>query len=210
MKKPIIGLNTTYKKTDDGRFLCSLDRRYFDYIIRNGATPIIIPTTTKNLDEITELVDGLVMTGGAQVDPRRYGSIEELPPDFVLQRDQFDFSLIGEATKKQKPIFGICLGMQQINVFHEGTLKFVQGHIETTHPMDKWIVNSSHRKAVDKLGEGLRVVARANDGIVEIIESEDGLLFGVQFHPEQIFEHNPFVNEYVRKFVDRCGERYPH
>ncbi len=155
---------------------------------------------------------GLLLMGGTDVNPKRFGGeprAETDVPDDV--RDEAELKLIGEAIERDLPIFGICRGLQILNVYHGGTL--VQ-HLEAIarHDPEKddhsgpahevafvpdsklaqiagdatWQVNSRHHQAVLKLGENLKISARAlEDGTVEGIERVDKrYVVAVQWHPE--------------------------
>jgi putative glutamine amidotransferase len=161
---------------------------------------------------------GLLLTGGTDVNPQRYGAVarpETDEPDD--ERDRVELEQIHAAIERNLPILGICRGLQILNVYHGGTL--IQ-HIEGTakHDPEKddhsgaahevqfevgsrlaeiagaphWGVNSRHHQAVEKLGFGLRISARdTEDGTVEGLEQPGKrFLLAVQWHPEdQIIQH---------------------
>jgi putative glutamine amidotransferase len=178
--------------------------------------PIIVaPDQAPSLDPVAllESVSGLMLMGGSDVSPARYGE-KRLPetdePDEL--RDKLELSLIAEALCRDLPILAICRGLQILNVQHGGTLlqhlEPVERHQKRTkdpslpaHPIDiesgtvlsriahdtlRWDVNSRHHQAVGRLGEGLRVSARhPEDGIVEALERPDKrFVVAVQWHPE--------------------------
>jgi gamma-glutamyl-gamma-aminobutyrate hydrolase PuuD len=163
--------------------------------------------------------DGLLLTGGTDVNPARFAVVprpETDPPDDP--RDEAELALIHQAIERDIPIFGICRGLQILNVFHGGTL--VQ-HIASTarHDPEKddhsgpahevefipesklariaaartWQVNSRHHQAVSKLGHNLHVSARdLEDGLVEGIERRDKrFVVAVQWHPEDQTKKHP-------------------
>jgi putative glutamine amidotransferase len=163
--------------------------------------------------------DGLMLMGGTDVNPKRFGTEprpETDPPDD--QRDEAELALIHEAIERDLPIFGICRGLQILNVYHGGTL--VQ-HLEATarHDPEKddhsgpahevafvpdtklaqiaaapiWHVNSRHHQAVLKLGTHLQIAARdVEDGTVEGIERLDKrFVVAVQWHPEDQTRKHP-------------------
>jgi putative glutamine amidotransferase len=160
--------------------------------------------------------NALLLSGGGDVDPSFYRSSE--PAKKVnIRRDTFELALIEEAMKHRMPIMGICRGCQLLNVALGGTLQTIRNREEyrryhnrfRTHPVtiepDSRLyqtvkakhlpVRSLHGQAVDRVGEGLRIIARANDGLPEAIEntpSEEGhWMVGVQWHPELM----PFKNQ---------------
>ena len=193
---------------------------YTHSIEEAGGIPVIIPFT-KNLELARETVarlDGLLLSGGHDVYPLHYGEeplqgLGEVWPE----RDQFDFTLIKAAEEKQIPIFGICRGLQILNVYRGGslyqdlkydqncTIKHSQNQTPSlgTHTVDiefesklasaigrsTWITNSHHHQTVKHIGKGLQVVARAKDGTVEGLEdSSYPWLVACQFHPEMMSE----------------------
>lgn len=164
--------------------------------------------------------DGLLLTGGADVDPGAFGAVPH--PDLGQvdeRRDQFELSLYAAFRAAGKPVLGICRGVQLINVAEGGTLHqhlpavagtFQHGQRdlrgEPLHPVsleaDSALgrafgrslikTNSYHHQAVDSVGAGLRVVARAGDGVVEALEAQGGsFVLGVQWHPEMSFQQWP-------------------
>jgi gamma-glutamyl-gamma-aminobutyrate hydrolase PuuD len=176
-----------------------------------GVTPDQSPAVT-SLDGFA----GLVLTGGTDVAPARYGQsphAETEAPDEA--RDELEFRLLREALERGLPVLAICRGMQLFNVFHGGTLlQHLDGH--AVRPNDKsqpvhsveiaggtrlgeifgvsaLPVNSRHHQAVDKPGTGLLVSARSvADGIVEGLERPDcRFAVAVQWHPEDQPAHAP-------------------
>jgi putative glutamine amidotransferase len=168
----------------------------------------------------------------ADIDPQKYGASERhsqtAPAD--PRRDNADELLLQDAFNLRKPILGVCYGMQSLNVWRTGTL--VQ-HLETpiTHRAERTVarahrvaldpesllarivaptaggaelwVNSSHHQAVNAAGDGLRVVARAEDGVAEALEgtSPGQFVLAVQWHPERTFEQEPASRAIFEAFV---------
>ena len=224
MKKPCIGVSGSILRDNSGPYVDLLksyvNDDYTHSIEEAGGIPVIIPFT-KNLELARETVarlDGLLLSGGHDVYPLHYGEeplqgLGEVWPE----RDQFDFALIKAAEEKQIPIFGICRGLQILNVYRGGslyqdlkydqncTIKHSQNQTPSlgTHTVDiefesklasaigrsTWITNSHHHQTVKHVGKGLQVVARAKDGTVEGLEdSSYPWLVACQFHPEMMFE----------------------
>lgn len=154
--------------------------------------------------ESLEEIDGLVLTGGTDVDPACYGAEpakETKEPDAA--RDAREFRLLQEALERDLPVLAICRGMQLFNVFHGGTL--VQHLSGAYHAAPHLIsvafgsklasisgagprlVNSRHHQGVAVAGKGLRVAASANDGLIEALEHPDRrFAVAVQWHPEDL------------------------
>jgi putative glutamine amidotransferase len=215
--KPLIGLNMDYRsaRKDSPAFgyLCA---GYYDSLAKAGAIPVIIPPLAdfNDLRRILNSLDGFVMVGGADLDPRRDGfmlhpSVRLLDP----RREDFDRMLISEIARRQMPVFGIGVGMQLLNVSqggnlflhipedspraiphadaldpaHRHALEVVPGSLmERVYGEGEIRVNSMHHMAVDVVAQGFKVTARCPDGVVECIESEmsDWFALGTQFHPE--------------------------
>lgn len=173
-----------------------------------------IATVLARADAVPPLsgFDGLVLTGGTDVDPALYGEARQLEteePD--RERDDVELALLSEALDKDMPVLAICRGVQLMNVFHGGTLvqhlATVEHHrrrggdravpvhgvsIETgtlLHSIaeaPEWAVNSRHHQGIGKLGAGLKAAANDPfDGLVEAVERPDKhFVLGVQWHPE--------------------------
>jgi len=214
--------------------LASLSGESYLSAIRDaGGVPVVLPNGegSENLvDDYLDRLDGLVLPGGLDIPPAEYGeeaheTVEPLGPD----RHRFEKALV-EAWihRTEKPLLGICLGGQWINVASGGSLvqdiptEFGISHRDREHPVslatgsrlaaifdvDALSVNSSHHQAVKRLGRGLRVVARCPDGVIEAIEGtdRDRFLVGVQWHPERHREADPRQDRLFRAFVDAARQ----
>lgn len=175
-------------------------------------------------------VDGLLLMGGTDVNPRYYGAerekATEQPDD---ERDEIEFGLITEALERDVPVLAICRGLQLLNVYHGGTLiqhlpshprhhpgledrsavahtvVFEPGtHLRDVAGADKWGVNSRHHQAADQIGRGLRVSARSEaDGLVEGLERPDRrFVIAVQWHPEDQVVAHPEQLHLFERFAD--------
>ena len=191
-------------------------RTYAQAIFAAGGVPFVLPATT-NAAEIARMlnrIDVLVLCGGEDVEPARYGATPSPALGAVnVLRDAWEYALIDEAVKRRLPIVGTCRGLQIVNVYFGGTLwqdlpsemksdvchrdkKFVKHPISIV-PGSRLsgllggatnaVVNSSHHQAVKDLAPGFRITARASDGVVEAIESDTLPIAAVQFHPEVHF-----------------------
>ncbi|MET9578401.1 gamma-glutamyl-gamma-aminobutyrate hydrolase family protein [Streptomyces massasporeus] len=170
-----------------------------------GLAAMLPPDDTRYAAEAVARLDGLVIAGGPDVEPVRYGAEREPrtgPP--APERDAWELALIEAALAARVPLLGICRGMQLLNVALGGTLvQHIDGHAEAVgvfggHAVkpvpgslyagvvpEETFVPTYHHQAVDRLGEGLVPTAYAADGTVEAVElpSADWVL-GVQWHPE--------------------------
>ena len=213
-----------------------VNRTYVDSVVRAGGVPFIMPICEDEniIKKMIENVDGVIMTGGVDIHPFRFN--EEPNPkigEISKERDDFDFLIMKHAFEKNKPIFGICRGIQLINVFFGGTL--IQDinsqkntnilHSQTaprdiaTHKIkikkDSVIfdifgksaeVNSFHHQAIGKLSKDFKITSAANDGIIESIEykKKDRFILGVQWHPECMTEKDEKMQNIFSMFVDIC------
>ncbi|MBX3112499.1 MAG: gamma-glutamyl-gamma-aminobutyrate hydrolase family protein [Fimbriimonadaceae bacterium] len=209
MKKPIIGV--TMGSTDDPKTGAKyvkhvLNRDYVDRLAEAGAAVVLLPPGTDPLT-VLPVLDGLLMTGGNDIDSSRWG--EPLHPEADLEdprRAALELELLKHADPRL-PVFGICYGCQMINVHHGGGLTqhlpdVVGDDKHRGNPMQDYKVEpgsklgqivgpdaqgrSSHHQAVGAVAPGLRVVARHEDGTVEAVETDDDRwVIGVQWHPER-------------------------
>ena len=190
---------------------------YFRKALDVGMLPVgLPPVETDAVLAYCDLVDGLVLTGGSDVDPRFYG--EEPHPRLgptVVERDEFELALTREALRRGMPILGICRGMQVLNVAMAGALRqdlasegdgIAHGtgshraayhEIVITDPeLERRTgrrprVNSLHHQAVSRVAPGLAVAGEAEDGVVEAVVGEACPVLGVQWHPEQLAAGDP-------------------
>lgn len=215
--KPLIAVNTDFRSArKDAPAYIYLAARYLECLEEAGAIPLVLPPLkhAADLAGVLDRIDGVLMIGGQDLDPRRDGfmlhpSIRCMEP----RREDFDRMLIRMVAARRLPVFGIGAGMQLLNVAQGGTLSL---HIPEDMPqalphrdpqdpahrhgltvtkgslMERVFgdgeirVNSMHHMAVDDVAPGFAVTARCPDGVIEAIESkqEDWLALGTQFHPE--------------------------
>ena len=194
---------------------------YSEAVTQLGGLPLMVGNLGSELAEMyVEGADGLILTGGVDVDPSYFGA--EPHPLLGLvdgPRDRFEMALYHAARAKGVPVLGVCRGHQLINVAAGGTLhqhlstadQTVQHeqaditgaplHGVTLEPDSALAqafgaahvrTNSYHHQAVDKPGQGLNVVGRTADGVAEALESAEGsFVLGVQWHPEMSFQAYP-------------------
>ena len=216
MKKPIIGITLDYEKRGEySKFpWYAIRKNYLQSIEDVGGFPLPLLHSLENIEDISNIIDGLVITGGNfDINPSLYGDINNNSRNNKNLRTAFELALCKKCLEKNIPIFGICGGEQLINVALGGTLiqdikslnlktlehEQLSPRNQTSHKVyieyntilhkiigKKFInVNSAHHQAVDKLGKDVIVSSKAKDGIIESIESVNyRWCIGVQWHPE--------------------------
>lgn len=216
-EKPLIGMNADYRIANrDGAAFTYVASGYFDSITKAGAIPVILPPLTEDddIERVLDRLDGVVLVGGPDLDPRHDGfMLHPTVRQMDARREDFDRRLAKVVVRRRMPIFGIGVGMQLLNntcggnVFlhipedlpqaiphrdpldpgHRHALDVEPGSLmERIYGEGEIRVNSYHHMAVDVVAEGFKVTARCPDGVIEAIESTDPDWFalGTQFHPE--------------------------
>ena len=210
------GLSTLRRQGEPDHPEMALGMTYLQSIERAGGVPVVLPPCVSDVGALIARLDGVCLSGGPDLDPEAYGDrarhVELGPTEPSL--DTFELELARAAIELRMPLLGICRGAQALNVARGGTLhQHVAGHrqsepgCQVTHEVEvldgshlagligagTHAVNSFHHPAVDRLGDGLRVVARAcEDGTVEAIEGAGGFLLGVQWHAEALSDGRLF------------------
>jgi len=225
MKKHIIGINGNLTK--DGRY-AKLSQKYSRAVLKAGGIPMILPSLPLAgnglLEGILNKIDGLLLSGGHDLSPRFYG--EKILNNKVILlpelKQRFDLALAKAAFKRKMPILGTCYGAQLINVVLGGNLfqdiatqvKSAIGHRKSYHKVylcegtllhrilgRKYIItNSTHHQSIKTLGKNLIINARAEDTIIEGIETTDGFCLGIQWHPERMMDSKEQVG-LLRAFI---------
>lgn len=225
MDRPVIGIVGNLLIAEGGMFP-GMERSYVNHdyvraVALSGAVPMLLPPLSgaDGVKEQLERVDGLLLSGGHDVDPLLYG--EEPAPElgFILPEvDEYQLAVIRLGVRLGKPMLGICRGAQLLNVAFGGTLyqdipqetgrvkhwqkspRHVGGHTVQVasgsllaHIFGKEAVltNSFHHQAVKDIAPGFAISARAADGVIEGIErTGDAFVVGVQWHPEMMAEEH--------------------
>jgi putative glutamine amidotransferase len=188
----------------------ALGMTYMRTLDAAGAIPVVLPPVG-DADAYLDRLDGVCLSGGPDLDPAAYGATDrhqELGPT-EPSLDAFELALLEGALERGIPILAICRGAQALNVACGGTLhQHVPGHRQTemaSQPTQEIELaprsrlarvlgartvhaNSFHHQAIDRVGRGLRVVARAADGTIEGVEGP-GFVVGVQWHAETLPQH---------------------
>lgn len=219
---PVIGLTTYLEQAQTGVWdvqAAFLPKVYFEAITRVGGIAVLLPpqpVSDQIANRVLDGLDGLLITGGKDVDPARYGQEPHPTTDIPrTDRDAWEDALLTAAIARELPFLGICRGAQVLNIARGGTLhqhlpevlgteKYqlgggnfgrvevaaeaasAVGRLVGTDPLE---VAVYHHQAIDRVGDGLRVTARTEDGVIQAVEL-DSVPFGVavQWHPEQTGE----------------------
>lgn len=242
--KPIIGISINSlreisqkdvgeigAKGQDWQLLAS---DYIRAVERNGGIPIIIPNL-ENIEDLTKLidkVDGLILSGGHDVNPRTYGERNNGKLGAIDNlRDACEIFMTQYALEKDIPILGICRGFQILNITLGGTVhqdlpnagypvhslpnsnrneaahfvKIIKNSplFDIFNREEVW-VNSFHHQGINVLGRNLKVAATSEEGLVEAVYLDDKkFVLGVQWHPEMMYD-NREMNGIFEKFINAC------
>lgn len=235
--RPVIGMITAPNpKLLHGRHL--INTSYVRAVIAAGGTPLLIPSDGDDglATEYLPLLHGLLVPGGEDVTPALYGEDPLRQVTFMNEeKDRMELALIRGAVERGMPVFGICRGIQLLNVCFGGTLyqdlptqyPGVLGHAQdmairgqlthrvTLEPdslLEKLLggeplsVNSYHHQAVRTPAPGFTVTARAADGVIEGVEDPERNLYAVQWHPEDLVESHPRFRPLFRHLVERAEQ----
>ncbi len=218
--RPVIGLTTYLRQAKSGVWdvrAAFLPQVYFDAVSKAGGIAVLIPPQpldASGAHRVLDGLDGLIICGGEDVDPKRYGQDAHPTTDDPNElRDSTEDLLLSAAIERELPFLGICRGAQMLNVHQGGTLiqhlpevvgtdKYQKGagqfntiavQVDADSNLADVLGDASpvtgavyHHQAIDAPGKGLKVVARSEDNVIQAVELE-GVPFGlgVQWHPEQ-------------------------
>jgi len=215
--KPIIGISSSLNE-----HILSVPIDYIQAITQFGGVPIVIPNIQGDaIDSIVHLLDGLLLTGGGDIDPTLFNEepLQNLGT-ITPERDDFEIAIIQKMMKLNKPILGICRGLQILNIAIGGDMyqdiysqsqnkllqhtqlaprnhasHFVQvlkgSMLSDIVQVEKFKVNSFHHQAVRKIPNDFKACAIASDGIIEAFESNNhSFVMGLQWHPENLLSKN--------------------
>ncbi|WP_292835145.1 gamma-glutamyl-gamma-aminobutyrate hydrolase family protein [Microbacterium sp.] len=219
-RRPVIGLTTYLEQARQGVWdvrAAFLPQQYFDSVTASGGAAVLLPPQPHATDAaaaVLDGLDGLILTGGLDVQPELYGQPRHPLTDPARpDRDDWELALYRGAEERGIPVLAICRGLQLVNVARGGTLHqhlpealgteryrigggvFADNavHVDGGTRLAALIgagtfaVHSYHHQGIDQLGKGLLPVATADDGLVQAFESPEGepYLVAVQWHPEE-------------------------
>jgi putative glutamine amidotransferase len=197
-------------------------RDLYEIVVKEAGGEAVFVSPQTTVSDLSNRYDGFIIPGGRDLDASLYGEspLSQITPEETARTD-FEFSLLHAIIRLQKPVLGICYGMQLINVFFQGSLyqdicrqvpesldHSKGGHSITIedNPVIEACeseVNSSHHQAVKQAGKGLNPFAHARDGIIEAFYGVGyGFLIGVQWHPERM--QNSLTKPLLGRFIGAC------
>lgn len=239
--RPVIGIPCfAAERAGTLRLIYGNNQSYVNAVKRAGGAPLLIPPleNPESIAAIRLRLDGLLLTGGGDVDPRLYGE-EPIPECGTPEpgRDEAEMELARWALDESVPMLGVCRGMQLLNVAQGGTLyqdlgaqrpgtprhdrndlpRNHRAHDVSVNPDSRLasilggphhLVNSFHHQAVNRLGEGVEIVAWSEDGVAEGMEvAGHPFALAVQYHPEELVMDDEASQRLFAAFVRACAER---
>jgi putative glutamine amidotransferase len=236
VSRPVIGIcsATESAKWAAWEVVVNLSPRNYSLSVnRAGAMALILPpddVLAEGPDEVLDMLDGLILAGGSDIDPAAYGA--QPHPDTGTtwpERDRFELGLGTRALERDMPVLGVCRGMEMLNVIQGGTLEqhlddlslhrhtpgVFSDHGVRLEPgslaarvvgAERTEVKSAHHQGLDQLGEGVVASGWADDGVVEAVELPDQTFaVGVLWHPEED-ERSRVVGALVKEARGRMKE----
>jgi putative glutamine amidotransferase len=204
-------LKDKFHSSKEGPFRTAFPNTYIDAVVAAGALPVLLsPLPAKIAAQQIEGLDGLLLCGGPDINPRRYHQRRHVISNVAnAEAENTELLLLRQAQKKDLPVLAICRGLQLLNVASGGSLiQHMPDHpelspthqklegspllhkVQLTGSLKKMygtknvLTNSHHHQAIDFLGENLAVLAEAQDGIIEAVASTIHPILAVQWHPE--------------------------
>ena len=222
--KPVIAM----PKLSNDPFRIYMKSKYVLSLWRTGARVRWIgnENTEANRRSLIDC-DGLLMPGGVDIEPARYGQeTDEKCGKIDLARDAAEWWMLDAFLPTGKPLLGICRGIQMLNVFQGGTLhQHIDGHsdfksrstgfhkvnvtpgsaLDNILNTPQFPVNSLHHQVVDALGKDLEICALSEDGYVEaVVHTAHPFCLGVQWHPEHMYRKIKLQRKIFEAFVKAC------
>jgi putative glutamine amidotransferase len=239
MTKPLIGITCDYMISETGMSLGQernfVTNEFVDAVVEAGGVPILIPIMNKEEDllKIMDVIDGIILSGGFDVNPIYYGEEPSRHVGFTYTpRDLCELFIVKAAIEKDMPILGISRGQQVMTVAFGGKLyqdiselgnSYINhmqrasindiGHYVDVKPStrlrkifdtDRLLVNSFHHQAAKVVPPNFIISAESSDGIVEAIEHKSKPIMAVQWHPEIMIRKHPIMLRIFQEFIKWC------
>lgn len=226
----ILGIVLRYKELDNEghwRFVYKMQHDFQLMAEKHGITLCAI-VNHYDAEKLAQLCDGLIIPGsGNPLFAQYYGGEPETEP-YPVDEYGHDSKIVDLFVKAGKPVFGVCQGLQMLNIYFGGSIHRVNTNNyhnipgndqRQRHPIniqkdsfvydvfgkERVTVNSHHYWGIDRLGKGLRVVATADDGVIEAVENRELGIFATQWHPEQHFHgDDPIEQKFFENFIAYC------
>jgi putative glutamine amidotransferase len=228
---PLIGIcGRVLSFSDEGRRdAFSSSQPYSRAVAHSGGLPVLLPplaTAARMVDCFLDRLDGLLLPGGGDVEPYRYGQLAETDSLYGMLglHDEFDLALIAAAIDRDLPVLAICRGMQVLNVARGGTLiqdLQTPGHWMCEHPVtltpgsllgdatgttELHHCYSVHHQGIDRLGDGIEPIGFDPDGLIEAIQfTQASWVVGLQWHAEDTISVEPAQQGIFDTFIQRAG-----
>ena len=237
MTAPLVAIPTYHLgpgKVGNWEGAYALPEPYVAALVAAGARVALLPPAQPGAAaELLARFDGLLLAGGGDIEPARYGAADH-PAQYGMDpdRDELELELATAAVAMGVPVLGICRGVQLLNVAFGGTLvqhlpggdgqlahrdeaKGAMHDVEVERGsrlaeglgQTRATCRSHHHQGLDRIGDGFRPVARAPDGLVEGIERDQGWTVGVLWHPESTAASDPVQHRLLRSFVEVASLR---
>ncbi len=241
--QPLIGITSIASPANDPKRTFNvateiqyIQLHYINYVRLGGGLPVLIPIITAS-DEIKAManrLDGILLTGGQDLDPELWNEENTHSQDVCRRRDDSEIALVHAMRDLQKPILGICRGHQILNIALGGTmyqdipsqvpdvlghpLKDMKEQFHQTQLVCKSTLtelfegndihtNSSHHQAVREPGDGLEIIAKASDGVIEATQRfDDYCTLSVQWHPERMQKDDNMIT-LTKWFISMASSR---
>lgn len=236
--KPVVGI-TAWRRLLETFYgpdtLQTLSAYYSDSVARAGMTPVMFPAAVEpaDADRLVAMVDGVIISGGDDVDPTSYGAENTDSKRTHTEVDAFEIAVVGAAQAQGKPLLAICRGLQLLNVALGGTLqqevtaeggvhepvspdheemnarrhvvRFEDGSVLAgIYGTDEAKVNTLHHQGLDRLADELTIEGRTDDDLVEAARfSGDWWALGVQWHPERLEDEHQRLFTAFREVIEQ-------
>lgn len=203
-------IGITVSSLEQGRIYGN-PKAYAEAVMAAGGLPLLLPNLPEAVEDYLPLLDGLLLSGGGDIDPVLYGQENKGSQPSDPCRDRFELALTKSVAERQLPILGICRGMQLLAVAFGGTLlQDIPTALGISHPVDSdarheafsdsalfrdlfgesFTVNSTHHQCIDRMPDGFILGAHSPEGIPEAMDAPGRRIWGVQWHPENLWRQD--------------------